>query len=57
MDTTEKLVYKSLPLAEEQRKILNALENKGVEYIFVEGPPGIGKSHTISAIAFDSILR
>ncbi len=58
MDTTEKLVYKSpLPLAEEQRKILNALENKGVEYIFVEGPPGTGKSHTISAIAFDSILK
>ena len=58
LDTTEKLVYKSpLPLAEEQRKILNALENSGVEYIFVEGPPGTGKSHTISAIAFDSILK
>ena len=58
LDTTERLVYKSpLPLAEEQRKILNALENKGVEYIFVEGPPGTGKSHTISAIAFDSILK
>jgi superfamily I DNA and/or RNA helicase/very-short-patch-repair endonuclease len=58
LDTTNRLVYKSpLPLAEEQRKILNALENKGVQYIFVEGPPGTGKSHTISAIAFDSILK
>jgi len=58
LDTTDRLVYKSpLPLAEEQRKILNALENKSVEYIFVEGPPGTGKSHTISAIAFDSILK
>lgn len=58
IDTTDRLVYKSpLPLAEEQRKILNALENKSVDYIFVEGPPGTGKSHTISAIAFESILK
>lgn len=58
LNTSDRLVYKSpLPLAEEQRKILNALENKSVEYIFVEGPPGTGKSHTISAIAFESILK
>ena len=57
-DVTERLVFMSpLPLAEEQRKILSAIKNKDSKFISVEGPPGTGKSHTISAIAFEMILN
>ncbi|MDA7595071.1 AAA domain-containing protein, partial [Acidimicrobiia bacterium] len=57
-DLDSRLVYNSpLPLAEEQRKILIALKNPQIQFLFVEGPPGTGKSHTISAIAFDAILE
>jgi very-short-patch-repair endonuclease len=56
--TPERLVFESpLPLAEEQRKILSALASKDGRFIAVEGPPGTGKSHTISAIAFQMILQ
>ena len=55
---TERLVFDTpLPLAEEQRKILLALNNEKSKFITVEGPPGTGKSHTISAIAFEAILK
>jgi superfamily I DNA and/or RNA helicase len=58
LEVTERLVFDSpIPLAEEQRKIINALENKTGKFITVEGPPGTGKSHTISAIAFGAILK
>ena len=54
----ERLVFDTpIPLAEEQRKIIDALNNDGGKFITVEGPPGTGKSHTISAIAFGAILR
>jgi hypothetical protein len=46
-----------IPLNEEQRKILAALEDPNVRYVLVQGPPGTGKSHTISAIAFECILK
>jgi hypothetical protein len=46
-----------IPLNEEQRKILAALEDPKVRYVLVQGPPGTGKSHTISAIAFECILK
>jgi AAA domain len=46
-----------IPLNEEQRKILRALEEPSVRYVSVQGPPGTGKSHTITAIAFDCILK
>jgi hypothetical protein len=56
--TSDRLVFQSpLPLAEEQRKILSAIRNSTSRFIAVEGPPGTGKSHTISAIAFEMILR
>ena len=45
------------PLAEEQRKIVSALNSDDAKFITVEAPPGTGKSHTISAIAFGAILR
>ncbi|PZP84171.1 MAG: hypothetical protein DI582_09470, partial [Azospirillum brasilense] len=55
---SEKLVYASpVPLNEEQRQILAALNKKNCKYITVEGPPGTGKSHTITAIACDAILK
>lgn len=58
MEVPERLVFDTpIPLAEEQRKIISALNNKAGRFITVEGPPGTGKSHTISAIAFGAILR
>ena len=54
----EKLVFASpVPLNEEQRQILVALNKSDCKYIAVEGPPGTGKSHTITAIACDAILK
>jgi very-short-patch-repair endonuclease len=53
-----KLVYASpVPLNEEQRQILGALNKAQCKYITVEGPPGTGKSHTITAIVCDAILK
>jgi len=53
----DRLVHESpIPLNEEQYKILSALRTKDCRFLVVEGPPGTGKSHTISAIAFDAIL-
>jgi hypothetical protein len=46
-----------IPLNEEQRKVLAALEEPNVRYVMVQGPPGTGKSHTITAIAFECILK
>jgi hypothetical protein len=58
VSSSEKLVYASpVPLNEEQRQILSALKKKQCKYITVEGPPGTGKSHTITAIVCDAILN
>ena len=58
LEANEKLVYKSpIPLNSEQRQILTAINKEGCNYITVEGPPGTGKSHTITAIAFEYILN
>ncbi len=46
-----------VPLNEEQIKILSAIRNPAGRIIVVEGPPGTGKSHTITAIAADCALR
>jgi hypothetical protein len=46
-----------VPLNEEQIKILSAIRNPVGKIIVVEGPPGTGKSHTITAIAADCALR
>lgn len=52
----ERLVFESpLPLAEEQRKLLQAVHHKDSRMIVVEGPPGCGKSHSLAALAFDMI--
>jgi len=56
--TPDRLVYASpIPLNGEQRQILSAVRKEGCNYIIVEGPPGTGKSHTITAIIFDAILK
>jgi len=46
-----------IPLNEEQRKILTALDDPDCRFITVQGPPGTGKSHTMIAIAFNCILH
>ena len=57
MSLPQRLVYESpLPLVEEQRKIISAIKHPNSRFIAVEGPPGTGKSHTITAIAFNTIL-
>lgn len=54
----ERLVYESpVSLNAEQRQILWALNNNKCKYVSVEGPPGTGKSHTITAIACDAVLK
>ncbi|MFH1614492.1 MAG: AAA domain-containing protein [Planctomycetota bacterium] len=56
--TGDRLVFASpIPLNGEQRQILLATSRKDCKYITVEGPPGTGKSHTITAIAFEAILK
>ena len=51
-------MYRSpIPLNEEQRKIQAALKNPNCRFIVCSGPPGTGKSHTITALAFDAILN
>jgi hypothetical protein len=50
----ERLVCDSpIPLNEEQRKVLLAIRKPEGKIVVVEGPPGTGKSHTITAIAAD----
>jgi very-short-patch-repair endonuclease len=54
----DRLVFETpIPLNSEQRQILAASRKEGCKYITVEGPPGTGKSHTITAIVFDAILE
>lgn len=58
LNVPERLIYESpVPINEEQRKILSAISKKDCRFIAVEGPPGTGKSHTITACVFDSILK
>lgn len=58
LPTVDRVVIESpVPLNEEQIKILSAIRRPEGKIIVVEGPPGTGKSHTITAIAADSALR
>jgi hypothetical protein len=58
LSAAERLVAEApIPLNDEQRKILQALRDKNCKFVQVSGPPGTGKSHTITAIAFDCILN
>lgn len=54
LSIVDRMVFDSpIPLNEEQRKILMAVRHPEGRIIVVEGPPGTGKSHTITAIAAD----
>ncbi len=56
--TLERLVFNSpIPLNAEQLQILSAIKKDDCKYTLVEGPPGTGKSHTITAVIFDAILQ
>ena len=58
LDTGGKLVFEApIPLNEEQRQILIAIKRPGCNYVTVSGPPGTGKSHTITAIVCDCVLN
>lgn len=58
LGVSDKLVARTpIPLNSEQLQLLSALRKDGCRYITVEGPPGTGKSHTITAIAFNAILE
>lgn len=57
-ETPERLVFPSpIPLNSEQLQILAAIRKDNCKYLIVEGPPGTGKSHTITAIIFDAVLK
>ena len=45
-----------LPLNEPQKRILLAAENPHNRFIVVDGPPGTGKSHTITALIYQASL-
>ncbi len=58
LDNSSKLVANSpIPLNSEQMQILSAARRDDCKYLIVEGPPGTGKSHTITAVIFDAIMR
>jgi len=58
LSPSEKLTYRSpISLNSEQIKILEALKKDDVRSVIVEGPPGTGKSHTITAIIYDALLN
>lgn len=55
--TEDRLVTRSpIPLNEEQIRIEMALARPETRFVAVSGPPGTGKSHTITALAFNAIL-
>lgn len=57
-DSTEKLSFESpVPLNSEQLQIMQALDKDECRFLTVEGPPGTGKSHTITALVFNAILQ
>jgi hypothetical protein len=57
--SSERLVPKHgnvpLPLSDAQRKILAAVENPRNELMVVDGPPGTGKSYTITALVYRAV--
>ena len=57
-DIPQRLVFESpIPLNTEQKQILMALKKPSCKYTILEGPPGTGKSHTITAIICKAILN
>jgi superfamily I DNA and/or RNA helicase len=54
----EKLIFESpIPLNEEQKQVLMALHKPDCNFMLLEGPPGTGKSHTITSIICNALLE
>jgi very-short-patch-repair endonuclease len=54
----EKLQVESpVPLNDEQKQIVSALAKNDCRFLVIEGPPGTGKSHTITAIICKALLE
>jgi hypothetical protein len=54
---SERLTYTSpIPLNKEQIQVLKAIDTEDCDRIIIEGPPGTGKSHTITAIIFNALM-
>jgi len=51
------VVHCPIPLNQEQQQIVEATKREDCKYIIVQGPPGTWKSHTITAVVFDQILK
>jgi len=57
-DISQKLIFESpIPLNDEQKQVLMALEKPDCNFMILEGPPGTGKSHTITAIICKALLE
>lgn len=57
-DIPQKLTIESpIPLNDEQKQVLMALEKPDCKFLILEGPPGTGKSHTITAIICKALLE
>ena len=53
-----RLAYTSpISLNQEQLQILNSINKLDCNRIVIEGPPGTGKSHTITAIIYNALLQ
>jgi len=58
LDSGERLSYVSpIPLNEEQQKVMTALRKDGCDRVIIDGPPGTGKSHTITALIYNALLN
>jgi len=57
-DISQKLIFESpVPLNDEQKQVLMALQKPDCNFMILEGPPGTGKSHTITAIICKALLE
>lgn len=57
-DIPQKLVFESpITLNDEQKQVLMALQKPDCKYLVLEGPPGTGKSHTITALICKALLE
>jgi len=57
-DISRKLIFESpIPLNDEQKQVLIALQKPDCNFMILEGPPGTGKSHTITAIICKALLE
>ncbi len=56
--TPQKLTIESpIPLNDEQKQILMVMQKKDCKFLIIEGPPGTGKSHTITSIVCRALLE